>query len=80
MRQTTVSKEILINLGNFSNIKIIASITSDESSDLLWKDLNNEIEEQELYERNLRTPRPESSKNYSEEVHKREETKKDLPF
>lgn len=51
----TVTKELLINLGNFSNIKIIASITSDtEPFEDIWKQLNKEILEQEEFEKRIR--------------------------
>jgi len=61
MNQITVKKEILLNLGNFSNIKIGVEITSDESKiEDLWGVCNEEIQEQELYERGLRLPKKES--------------------
>ena len=56
MKQITVRKEVLINLGNFSNIKIGAEITTDQPFKDAWLELNSELENQELYERGLRLP------------------------
>ena len=57
-----VSKEILINLGNYSNIKIIAEVTSEGSLEEAWKEVNASILEQEMFEKNLRlAPKPSPS-------------------
>jgi hypothetical protein len=57
MNQITVSKELLLNLGNYSNIKIIASITTDEKDfATAWSELNNEIVSQQHFETQLRMP------------------------
>jgi hypothetical protein len=54
MKTITVRKEVLINLGNFSNIKIGIEITTDKGFEDAWLELNQELEKQELYERGLR--------------------------
>ena len=55
MNQITVTKELLVNLGNFSNIKIIASITTDEKDfDKAWSEINNELASQEMLEKQSR--------------------------
>ena len=56
MKQITVRKELLLNLGNFSNEKIIAEITTDQPFEEAWKELNAQIAEQEMLERGLRIP------------------------
>jgi len=71
MKTITVRKEILLNLGNFSNEKIIAEITTDQSFEEAWKELNAEILEQETLERAVRTP--------SDKVNNSDEGKK-FPF
>ena len=69
MNTIRVSKELLINLGNFSNIKIVAEITknvSEESPDVelsdffneAWKELNEQVAEQEAVERQRLAPKP----------------------
>lgn len=52
-----VSKELLINLGNFNNIKIIAEVEGDDW-EKCWQELNQQLGEQETLERELRMPRP----------------------
>lgn len=52
-----VSKELLINLGNFNNIKIIAEVEGDDW-EKCWQELNQQLGEQETLERGLRLPRP----------------------
>jgi len=56
----TVSKELLLNLGNFSNIKIIASISVDDGDfSTAWTQLNQQILEQEALEKATRlNPQP----------------------
>lgn len=57
-----VSKEILINLGNYSNIKIIAEVTSEGTLEEAWKEVNASILEQEKFEKELRlAPKPSSA-------------------
>ena len=68
----TVSKEVLITTGKFENIKIIASITaSDDNFEIAWKDLNDQIREQETLERTSRlgipTPSADGWKNTKDE-------------
>lgn len=53
-KQITVRKELLLNLGNFSNEKIIVEITTEDSFENAWKEVNKQLEEQETYERGLR--------------------------
>jgi len=53
-----VSKELLLNLGNFSNIKIIAEVTGEDFKKS-WAELNAEIKEQEILEKSTRlAPKP----------------------
>ena len=63
MKTITVRKEVLLNLGNFSNIKIGVEITTDKGFDDAWSELNQELEKQELYERGLRLPIKSSEKD-----------------
>ena len=58
MNTIRVSKELLINLGNFSNIKIIAEITTDKPFNEAWKELNEQIAIEEASERARLTPKP----------------------
>ena len=37
MNQITVRKELLLNLGNFSNEKIVVEITANDNFENLWK-------------------------------------------
>ena len=57
MKKIRVSKELLINLGNFNNIKIIAEVEGESWADC-WEQLNFQLGEQETLERELRMPRP----------------------
>ena len=59
IKEITVQKELLLNLGNFSNIKIIASvIITDDDFQGAWKTLNEQLQQQENLERSLRLPTP----------------------
>ena len=53
----TVKKELLINLGNFSSVKITAEITTEDSFDEAWRKLNSQIAEQETLEKSMRLPK-----------------------
>jgi hypothetical protein len=55
MKKIRVSKELLINLGSYSNIKIIAEIEGEDWAEC-WEQLNRQLGEQENLERNLRLP------------------------
>lgn len=58
MKTIRVSKELLINLGNFSNIKIIAELTTDEDWGKAWDELNEQISMEEATERARLAPKP----------------------
>jgi len=63
MNQITVRKEVLVNLGNFSNIKIGAEITTDLVSwEDAWLELNQQIRNQEIFERSTRLGQPKPTK------------------
>jgi autonomous glycyl radical cofactor GrcA len=68
MKTITVRKELLLNLGNFSNEKIIVEITTDQPFEEAWKELNAEILEQETLDRAIRLPN--SKPNEVEETKK----------
>jgi len=55
-KQITIRKELLLNLGNFSNEKIVVEITTDQPFDEAWKELNTQLAEQEMLERGMRIP------------------------
>ena len=58
MNTIRVSKELLINLGNFSNIKIIAELTTDKDWKEAWQELDEQIKGEENLERARLTPKP----------------------
>ena len=61
----TVSKELLINLGSFSNIKVIAAITAnDDNWEIAWKEINQQILEQETIEKANRLPKSTDKKDW----------------
>jgi len=75
----TVAKELLLNLGNFSNIKIIASVTADDNNfEAAWNQVNQQILEQESLEKSLRLGNPTPSEKKVPAGWK--DTKDDLPF
>jgi hypothetical protein len=76
----TVSKELLLNLGNFSNIKIIASISSDkENFEESWKQVNQQVSEQEALEKATRlNPQPTTTPSLPPKGWKN--TKEETPF
>lgn len=76
IKEFTVQKELLLNLGNFSNIKIITSITSsDDDFQGAWKTINEQIQQQEDLERSLRLPTPKPP-----EMEKGWKPVEDMPF
>lgn len=69
MNKIRVSKELLINLGNFSNIKIVAEVISTETNfEEAWKELNKQISDQENIERATRLTPPAPKTEPKEEV------------
>jgi len=51
LKEITISKELLVNLGNYSNIKIHVSVTdTDGDFESSWKKLNSELRLQESIE------------------------------
>ena len=62
MNKIRVSKELLINLGNYSNVKIIAEVTTTKGGfEEAFEQVNNQIYQQELIERQRLVPKPNPS-------------------
>jgi len=57
MKTITVRKDLTINTGNFSNVKVGAEITTDEMDwEKAWLEVNDQVMQQETLEKGFRLP------------------------